>query len=239
MPVGNTKIETRHQAFDVGNKVDLYELDLTELDGTILRFTAGTDSIGNAVLFGTNLYTPIPVVATGFEYNSNAQFPRPRLRLSNVKNAVTSLLQTFDDLVGVEFKRIRTYDRFLDGGSDPDVAATTPHEIWVVRRKLSHDNLFVSWELASAVDQQGKRLPGRNIHKDACTYTYRKWNPVTGVFTENSCPYDGAAFFDLKDQAVLDPALDRCAKKFTSCIVRFGLVVEIPFQGFPGTGRVR
>lgn len=239
---GNAKIEERSQAFDPGQIVDLYELDLTEFDGSTLRFTAGVDDDGTAILYGGEIYLPLPVEANGFEYVGGGQFPRPTIRISNVANALTSLLLSFDDLLGVELKRIRTYKRFLDNGSDPDLDARLPDEIWIIERKISENKFAVEWELASSVDHEGVQLPRRTIHRNACTYTYRRFDPTLGgggAFIFGTCPYSGAENFTVTDAPTLADSEDVCSKRLSSCLLRFGTEVDLPFQGFPGTGRVR
>lgn len=239
MPVGNEKIESHHQAFDVGEIIELYELDLLHLDGTILRFTDGVESDGNAILFGGNMYLPLPVEAQGFELSANAQFPRPTLRVANVNNSITSLLLAYNNLLGIKLTRIRTYSKFLDSGADPDVGATLVAQKWQIERKIGQNRMFVEFELSSAIDAANARLPGRTIHKNGCPLIYRVFDTNNGVFIQGTCPYAGSNFFKVNDESTSQESEDLCGKRIDSCKLRFGATAELPYAAYPGTGAVR
>jgi len=235
------------QNFSPGAIVTLYELDLTKVDpvNPILRFTASTDGAGAPIIFDSKSYAPIPVQSEGWEYSSVGQIPRPLIRISNVTNVVSSALLEFDDLIGIELRRIRTFETYLDGGDTPDPTQKFEDELWLIDRKTIQNSVFVEWELASPMDQQGKKLPGRQILKTSCTHVYRTFDPAANggaggfTYTRATCPFsdDNVAFTRAGDSTT--PSNDVCGKRLVDCKLRFGEFAVLPIEAFPATGDVR
>lgn len=228
------------QATTVDAHVELWTLDLTALGGSVLRFTIGPLD-GQPVVFATNSYPPIPIEADGFEWKGDGPAPSPRLRIGNVDLVMTGLVQQFNDLIGATVTRTRTLKRFLDGQPDADPSAMFPPDVFRIERKSSQNKLFIEWELAAAMDQEGRKVPGRQITR-TCTQRYRVWNPDTETFdySEATCPYIGANSFDRNGNSVVNGADDVCGKQLiTGCEVRFGENAILPFRGFPGVARYR
>jgi len=219
--------------------VSLYRLDLTPLGGEVLRFTTGTLG-GAAVEFDGEPYAPADVEAEGFEFSSNGALPRPKLRVSNAANAVSSAIAEFGDLVGAAFHRIRTYRRFLDGQVDADPTATFPVETYVVDRKSVQNAVYVEWELATPLDAEGVMLPRRQVIREVCTHSYRIWDPalVDFDYTRVTCPYVDPPSFNEAGDAVI-PEQDRCGRRLVDCRLRFGQNGVLPGRFFPGAGRFR
>jgi len=238
MSLNPEKIETQVQKFDAGEIVDLFEMDLTALDGSILRFTSGVDETGIAIVWNTHTYLPLPIEITGFEVNSNAAFPRPSMQIANVNNTITAVLLEFDNLIGVPVRRIRTFSHFLDNGAAPDPTAKYLDEIYVIERKTGHTKFMVGFELASSIDAAGAVLPGRTIQKNGCHLIYRVWDSVNQVFVQGTCPYAGDDKFKSNDEATASELEDACGKRVSSCDLRFPNIV-LPIQAFPGVGAVR
>ena len=235
----SAKIKERSQQFDPGTLVTLFELDLTALGGTVERFTSSIDA-GGAIVFDGNTYTAIPIEADGFEWTGRGPLPKPTLRIANVNKVAHALVIGFDDLVGASLKRIRTFQEFLDNGSDPDPTAIFPVDLYVVERKRAHNKVFIEWELSAAMDQQGRMLPGRQVLREACTHRYRVFDPNTNDFdfTNATCPYTADPSFD-ETGAAVSKVNDRCGKRLSDCRIRFGETAELPTLQFPGVARVR
>lgn len=237
----NPKITQEAQMADAGVLVTLYEISLERLDGTILRFTTGSDGAGNSIMFNGNTYVPLPIEIDGFEQSSNTAFPRPRMRVSNILNAVASVMANFNDLLGAEVTRIRTFSQFLDGFPEADPAAKFPDDIFIIDRKVLQNKEVVEWELASILDQEGTLIPGRVVHKNGCPLIYRRFDasfPGNFDTTRATCPYGGSAAFDANDNATTQDK-DVCAKRLTSCKIRFPFPEILPLESFPGVGRTR
>lgn len=118
-------IAYREQSFSPGRMVSLFELDLSPLGvAQTLYFTVGANGT-QPIQFRGNTYTPVDIEASGFEISGKGPIAQPTVRIANVTNAITSLLEDYDDLVGARVRRIRTFTDFLDGGLEGRNASWT------------------------------------------------------------------------------------------------------------------
>lgn len=236
--MANTPLKARVQLPAPGSLVDLFHLDLRKLGGPQLFFAPEVEEDQAVVSFGGIAFPPIPVSIKGFERNAKDPFPRPRCTMSNISKLGSSLIAEFDDLVGGVIKHIQTFAEHLDGGSDPDPGQFFPLNIYKVERLVRQEGDEVEWELSSAIDQQDRKLPGRQVLR-SCDYNYRLFNEVTGLHeydqSERACPYTGAACFDINNNPT-DAANDMCPHTVPACKLRFGPFAELPYGGFPGAG---
>lgn len=222
------------QSATPGAIVELYTLDTTVTGGAdVLRFTPhGPNELGNEIVFAGQIYARLPIEAEGFERSGQGALPRPKLRVANVTGLVGAIA---DDLLGAKLIRTRTFVKYLDavnfsgGNPQADPNQIIDREIWFVDRKAVENNVLVEFELASAFDLAGVRLPRRQFVQNVCPWRYR------GA----ECGYTGGPVADEKDQPTSDPAKDRCGKRLASCKLRFGQYSELPFGGFPAVGLIR
>lgn len=228
------------QSSQPGAYVELFDLDLTPIGGvTVEHFTMSKLESGPVVWNG-NTYQPIDVEASGFEWSGQGQLPRPKLSVTNVNTVFAALVQDFGDLVGARVTRRRTFRQFLDGEPGADVGAHFSPDIFLVERKVLQSPAIIEWELSAALDQEGRMLPRRQVIRDTCTHTYRRWNTLTGSFDYSAatCPFGEALYFDRLGQATT-AANDRCGKRLSDCKLRFGIYGFLYHRGFPGAGKVR
>lgn len=216
--------------------VTMFELDATQFGSGILRFSAGL--VDEAVIsFGGVQYSPLPIAAEGFEWNGKGTMPRPTLTVTAMDLAFLSLVLSAEDLVGAPVRRIRTYRKHLDDGSDPDSGATFPIDHYVIERKSSQNRKAIQFELSVQMDQEGRQIPARQILRDTCTHRYRFLDGGVYSYVGVTCPYAGPGEWNIEgDQA---PGADKCGKRLSDCKKRFGEASELPFYGFPGVGRYR
>lgn len=240
-----SEIDRVVQQPDVGARIELFDLDMTSLGGDVLHFTAsGTRQVSTAnpqgfIRWRGEAYTPMPVQATGFEVNGRGALPRPRLKVANINRVFSSLIIEFNDGLGAKLTRWRTFEKFLDDGDEPDQDAHFPVDVYVIERKSAQNKVFVEWELSAAMDQEGRMLPGRQVIRDYCDHTYRRWDGAAFDYTNATCPYVGDSFFTSAGVATPEPSLDRCSKQLvTGCRKRFGQS-PLPTGAFPGVARVR
>lgn len=231
------KINSQAQALAQDAIITLYELDTSRTGGGIVRL-APEPINGQPVRFGGNEYFAFPIQASGFDYSGKGPMPRPRLTVSALDMALMSLVLTTDDLVGMPIKRLRTYRRHLDDGTDPDSGALFPADHFVVERKTSHNKTELQFELSSQLDQEGRGIPARQILRDSCSHRYRFRSGTDFSYEGTTCPYSGEACFTASGE-VTTADKDRCGKRLTDCKLRFGQWAELPFYGFPGVGRFR
>ena len=230
-------VRADQQRLDLGTVVDLFELDATAVGGAVHRFVTGPWN-GADVVYGGDTYTASPIELEGLRYRVDGPVPRPRLRMSRLDAVVAAAAIGADDWRGATLKRVRTLARYLDGEPEADPARHWPAEVFLVERLADADSETVVWQLASPIDIDRRKLPGRQILRDVCSWRYREWNGAAWVYTHAECPYTGARFFDADDQPTAAAADDVCSRRLSGCKARFP-ANDLPFGGFLGAGRVR
>lgn len=216
--------------------VELYEIDVTELGGSVFRMHAGTNQLQQPIVWRGQSYTPFPVEVKGFEATTQGTLPRPKMRVANITGLMGALVREYDDLLGAKVTRRRTMVKFLDavnfeGGVNPtaDPDAELPSDIFFIDRKASENKVLVEFELASSIDLAGVTLPRRVIVPNVCPWRYRG----------GECGYAGNSFWDVNDAPVSEQSKDACGKKISSCKLRFGEFNALPYGGFPAAGMIR
>lgn len=230
-------IARENQKLEQDAVVEMFELDARMHGDGVLRFTSGPIN-GEPVRFNGYEFMPIPIQAEGFKWDGQGTPPRPTLRISAMDPTFLSLVRAAGDLVGTPFRRLRTFRRFLDDGDDPDPEALFPVDYFVIERKASQNSVMIEFELSVEVDQQGKKIPARQILRDSCTHTYRRWDGTKFNYERVTCPYTGSKYFDISGVSVVHAGEDECGKRLSDCQARFGSKA-LPFYGFPGVGRIR
>lgn len=127
----------------------------------------------------------------------------------------------------VEFDNISVREKGVNATAD--ATQEFDPEVWFIDRKVSEDAEVVEFELASALNFQGVRLPRRQIIANQCPWVYR--GP--------GCGYTGPAVADILDQPTSDPQLDRCGKRYQSCKLRQWPDDILNYGGFLAAGLVR
>lgn len=234
-----SQITQLSQSPALGDLVELFELDATSLGGELYRFVPGLNGASEAEWQG-HVYAAVPVEASGFEWSGQGQLPRPRLRVANVSGVFGAVAISFDDLLGAQIRRIRTFRQFLDNGEAPDPEAHYPIDVYRIDRKAAHNKIYLEFELTAALDQEGVYLPRRQVLQGYCSHRYRRWDADAGAFdySKATCPYTGSTYFTETGAATSSPAFDKCSKKLTGCQARFGKQ-PLPTRQFPGVNRVR
>ena len=235
----NESIASDVQKAAVGNLVTMFRIDCTPWGGTVFNFIPATSS-GTTISFNSVEYSPIDIEATGFEYTSKGQLPRPRLKVSNVTNTMAGYVTEYDELLGAVVTRIRTFEKYLDGKPDADPSAKFPDDTYIVERKAAQNKFFIEWELSAYMDFEGKFLPNRQILRDTCIWVYRVWDSVASEFNYElaECPYTDSEMFKKDGTITTVSGEDICGKRLSDCSLRYG-DSPLPFSGFPGVGKLR
>lgn len=241
-----TAIARTAQSLTPGDRVNLYILDLAPIGvGQVFYITDSTqkeaDGTYQPLRFGGVEYTPVDIKTSGWELTGQGPFPRPKVSISNALDFLAGLLYQFDDLVGANFSRVRTYRHFLDGAPGADPTAYYPPDIYRIEQKTKQNSTEIEFVLAAAVDQQGLTIPRRKMLRDTCTHTYRIPKPGGGFdYTKATCPYAGAACFDASGKPTT-PDKDQCGLLLSDCRLRFrpngGTKQPLPTRAFPGLVR--
>lgn len=243
-------IQNEIQLLEPSAIIELFELDMSNRGVVSQYFHAGTNNLNSSIVWKGKSYMALPIEAEGFEVSAaNKTLPRPKLRLANVQGLFSAQVAAYDDLIGAKIIRRRTFSKYLDavnfeGGVNPtaDPLQEYPEEIWYIEQKISENKYLIEWELASVFDLQGVMLPRRQIIRNGCPFGYRIWNEETGEFdysNAGNCGYVGIAYFDVNDNPVTEPRLDRCSKHLGACEKRHPSPKSVPFGGFPGAVSVQ
>ena len=208
------------QTLDPGAILDLFVLDLTALGGTVHYFHAGTNALGTSVVWQGNTYQPWPVKVDGFAWDGQGPLPRPTVSVANVDGSIGALVRSYQDLVGAVVTLKKCLAKHLDavnfpGGVNPaaDPTAHFADEVFEVEQKTAETAEAITFQLASAMDAQGVRLPRRLIQATVCGWT----NADTAI-----CAF-----------------VATCDRRLATCKVNFGATNPLPFGGFPASSRVR
>lgn len=219
-----------------GAVIELFQLQLNTaqhgVDATYY-FHAGINQVITDIVWAGQAYQVLPLTAEGFEWTGKGSLPRPTLRVSNIGNAISTILLTLPEgLQGAKVTRIRTLARYLDaanftGGANPtaDPLAEFPREMYYIDRLALENRDVIEFELASVFDLAGVRAPKRQC-VTRCQWKYRS----------PECGYSGINYWNEKDQSVGNLSQDICGKRISSCELRFGANKELPYGGFPGIG---
>lgn len=229
----SNSVSTEIQKLTPSARIELFEVDLTAQGDSVYRFHAGTNALLNPIVWQGEQYFPWPAQASGFDFNTSGQIPRPKLALANVNGTLTALVLALNDCVGAKVTRKVTFARFLDAvnfvdGVNPtaDPNSYLPDEVFYIDRKAREDSTVVEFELTAAFDVTGVMLPRRQIIQNLCPWRYRG----------GECGYTGTNYFKADDTATTLVSQDVCGKRVSSCKARFGENEQLPFGGFPGAG---
>lgn len=158
--------------------VHLFELQIS--DSSSVYFHAGLDDDLTSLQFrdyDTNstirTYTAIPVQAEGFELTMNGPTARPTVSFANATAVFSSAVGDYDDLIGKKVVRRTTLKKYLYGESgDSSPPVEYPRQLFFIDRINQKTKQVVSFELVSAFDLEGIRIPARQVVANGCPWIY-------------------------------------------------------------------
>ena len=175
---GGFNLQKTLQNADAKTVVELFDFELNTAqhgETTVYRFTNTKNELGNDIVWQGNTYTAIPLKAEGYEASGQGTLPRPNISVSNLLGTFTTLIAVLPDgLEGCKVTRTRTLSKYLDavnftGSSNSDADPTSyfrPRDIYFIDRKSMENRNVISYEMCSAFDLAGVRLPKRQILPD-------------------------------------------------------------------------
>ena len=203
--------------------VELFEIELSS--SSILYFHSGLDDDVTTIQFrdknptsGTytaRSYTAIPLEIKGVEKNSDGASPRPTLTIANILATFSGALGdlTNKDLIGKRVLRRQTLKKYLVGESADSGASSPPIEFpsekYLIDRVASENKVVIAFELASVMDLEGIKIPGRVVVGKYCTWEYQGVDSNRGGCTwrENSQIQLGTtshtAYFTIDDEPII------------------------------------
>lgn len=212
------------QKLAVGNIVNLYELYLDDVGGSgTLYFTESIDNDYTPISFNAREYVPIHMQSSGWMATGTESLPRPKIVVSNVLLTFASYINSFDNLVGAKFIRRRTLEKYLDGKPDANPNAEFAPDIFRVRSMPQKTKAVAEFELTPYVDFEKIKIPKRQILRDFCRQTYRRYDSdlAAFVYTKATCPYTGTYCYTRLGAYTSDCSQDSCGKELSDCEMRF------------------
>lgn len=146
--------------------IELFTIDSTGFGGIVYRFCNHLNSLGEPVMFGGVTYNPLPIQATGYDYNQTGTSAKPLLSVGNLTKVLLSAVVSQGDLVGAKVSRIRTFAKFLSDGATPNNTAFIGPDVMYIEQKTFHDRSMIQFQLTSVMDRMGMKLPRRQVLKD-------------------------------------------------------------------------
>ena len=126
-------------------------------------------------------YLPLAMESEGFDILGDGKLARPKIRVANVNNIITNLLQNHKDFKNAKVVRKKVQVKFLDDdnfdGGNPfgiaDSKAELLDEEWIMGRKTQESKIFVEFELNSPLDLESFSVNSRGILGRFCCWQYR------------------------------------------------------------------
>ena len=170
-------------------------------------------------------YFAVPISIDGVEINGAGASPRPSLKVANIPTLIRSIsnnedgtddeetlysilvdegLSKNEDMLNtrIEYRRTLLSNTYSSTDSNPSSPPVEfPSHIYVIDRVASEDNILVDFELASPIDVEGVKVPGRIVIGRYCVWRYQGGT----LNNEGGCnwPLSGnGRFFDEKDQLI-------------------------------------
>jgi len=241
---------------ELGAEVELYEIDYSMIEGgSILYLTPSVLEGQTSLGFGGVTFTCHPLKLEGVQWDGQNAPSTPTFTIANLNSLATSLVDTYDDMIGAKVTRYRTYERYLDFvtgvtdpmkdmiGAEPDFEQRFPDEVYYFEQvKALIPGEAVVFVLSTLSNVKNKKIPGRNVIKRVCTRPYRRpdpANPGSFIYSPRTfkCPYVGSNYFDrLGNPTTADK--DVCGRHETDCKLRF---TDGPLPGyfFPSVAAAR
>lgn len=243
------ELAVQMRKFAVGELITLYQLDLTRLGGLVYYFTNNVFEERVPIAFGGHDYTHHPVHMSEVEVDSQGAPAQPTFTIFTGSGPVNALVRSYNDLRGAKVYRFRTFAEFLDvrpdgngdmeANPDADAEALFGLEMYVIDRKMAAHDVMAEFQLIAPTDYEGVELPLRIVRKRWCDAHYRVRDDAEGdgfyyfLQVDGGCPYSGTAYFNENDEACAKDD-DRCSKRVSGCLLRYGQASALPMQAFPG-----
>ncbi|MBN9600833.1 MAG: phage minor tail protein L [Afipia sp.] len=240
-------LATDVQRPNAGDTVELYDVDCTAIFGEVLRFSPvplipdASSPAPAPITWRGQIYAPRACKSEGWLWDGQGPLPQPKLTVGNTDLAISALCIAYSDLQGAIVTRHRVPFKHLDGMPDADPDIEHDPDIFVIDQKTTQNKLVVEFMLGTAIDIEGRMIPGRQVVQGYCPWRYRRWNGSEWVYPTGTtaCPYTGEAMFDERGNPTDDPAKDRCAKRLGIGCKRRYPTGDLPFGGFPGAAKYR
>ncbi len=169
-----------------------------DVNDGILRFHNNINIFNSYIIWRGKTYYPAPIAAEGFESTTKGVLPQPTLTIASQSETGADQLallkheiKKFGDIIGSKVVRRRTFAKYLDRinffatrgdtrnlatlpqGYEPDPYAELPIDVYFIERKQTENKNVLTYQLSSALDMEGTKIPKRVIVSDKCVWQYR------------------------------------------------------------------
>jgi len=182
MGKGKDNIAKSLLELEPGSMIDLFMVypDVINSPSSVFAMHDGS-LFRKGVVWQGKTYMPIGIEMEGFEIGADGKINRPRIKISNKDNFITTMLLKYDDFQNARIERRRTFIKFLDdvnfdGGNpfgESDTSAEISNQVYVVSQKTQENKIFVELELTSPLDLETFEINHRKIMGKYCYWKYR------------------------------------------------------------------
>lgn len=176
-------------------------------------------------VYPLNEYFAVPIVIDGVEINGAGASPRPSLRVANIPTLTRSISNNEDgtndeetlysilvdegltkneDLLNtrIDYRRTLLSNTYRSTDSDPSASPVEfPSQTYIIDRVSAEDSIMVEFELASPIDVEGVKIPGRVSIGRYCVWRYQGGT----LNNEGGCNWplsSNGRFFNEKDELI-------------------------------------
>lgn len=164
---------------------------------SIFRFHNNISLTHSDIIWQGNQYIALPIKGEGFTYTGVGTLPTPKITLSTNEEGIEALsllkcqIEVLGEIVGAKVTRIKTFLKHIDKVNflydeqnneygiqppddyDPDPNVEFPREVFYIERKVADNKYVLEFELASILDVENVKLPGRTVYANRCLWNYR------------------------------------------------------------------
>jgi lambda family phage minor tail protein L len=240
MATTSTRFSNQLQSLFPGEIVTLIEVDGARFGARTYRFhgeniqftaeeilesqTNGTPLPVKNITFRGETYGPRPFGIGAINLTSDGKASKIELTVSNVDQAISALIRTYNGLVQARVTIWIT----LRSNINPDGSIADGdfrRLVYYIERPKAVDYQTASFELTSPMDMDGIMIPARQV-QTVCYWAQK------GLYRSgNGCGYNGTRYFNKDNEPVSDPSLDYCIGNVQACRLRFGANQELDFGG--------
>lgn len=144
--------------------VELFKLDLTssnipDLSGQKFYLTPMLNNNYTPISFGGQEYLPYPLEITGITQSTEGAPARPTLNIANISKYFGALSFQYNDIIGSTVEYIRTFEPYLG----LETSISLPPMRFIIRKKLAHNKVGMSFELGFPQDKERSFMPKRQM----------------------------------------------------------------------------
>jgi len=188
--------------------IHLFEIDASapEIGGELIYLSPQIETNGGAVTWRGQTYQPYPISMDDVEYEGKGMANRPRLSIGNVNGFFSAYNLTYQDMLGAKVTRRRVLSKYLDGHPSANTSGGLPDDVFYIDMKVGENKNVVTYELGSAYDLDGLKLPIPRVNSNFCVVKYR--SARCGWVGIPKTDRNGVALPALVDKGAYDDSID-------------------------------